>query len=70
MTEIRAVVTWEGPGAPIMLTVYGADGEIAVALLPKQALTLGQELLTCAVQAIKADTWDDMYGTPPRAPAS
>ena len=65
-----AVVTWEGPGEPIMLKVYGPDGEIAVPLLPKRALSLAQELLTHAVQAIKADTWDDMYGpgAPERAP--
>ena len=68
--ETRAVVTWEGPGAPIMLTVHGADGEIAVALLPKAALSLGQELLTCGVQAVKAASWADMYGqgAPERAP--
>ena len=70
MAAVRAVVTWQGPGAPIMLTVYGPDGEVAVVLLPKQALTLGQELLTCAVQAVKADSWADMYGpgAPQRAP--
>ena len=68
--EIRAVVTWQGPGEPIMLTVYGPDGEVAVALLPKRALSLANELLTRGVQAIKADTWDDMYdlGAPQRAP--
>ncbi len=33
----RAVVTWEGPGEPIMLTLYGADSEVAVPLLPKRA---------------------------------
>ncbi len=43
----RAVVTWEGPDEPIMLTVYGPDGEVA--------LTLAQELLTSGVAAIKAD---------------
>ena len=64
--ETRAVVTWQGPGEPIVLTLYGPDGEIAVPLLPKRALTLAQELLTRGVQAIKADTWDAMYG--PRAP--
>ena len=66
----RAVVTWQGPGEPIMLTVYGPDGEIAVALLPKRALLLAQELLTRGVQAIKADSWADMYGqaAPHRAP--
>ena len=69
---LRAVVTWNGPGEPIMLTVYGPDGAVAVAvpLLPKRALTLAQELLTRGVQAIKADTWDAMYdqGAPQRAP--
>ena len=66
----RAVVTWEGPGEPIMLTLYGADGEVAVPLLPKRALTLAQELLTRGVAAIEADSWDVMYeqGAPQRAP--
>ena len=70
MTETHAVVTWEGPGEPIMLTVYGADVDVAVPLLPKRALSLAQELLTRGVQAIKADSWDDMYGqgVQPRAP--
>ena len=54
--EPRAVVSWEGPGQPIMLTVYGMDGKaVAVPLLPKRALTLAQELLTSGVSAIKAD---------------
>ncbi len=53
--EPRAVVTWEGPGEPIVLTLYGPEGEVAVALLPKRALTLAKELLTCGVQAIKVD---------------
>ena len=67
----RAVVTWEGPGEPIMLTLYGPDGEVAaVPLLPKRALPLAQELLTRGVQAVKADSWDAMYGqgAPQRAP--
>ncbi len=53
-----------------VLTAYGADGEVAVPLLPKRALTLAQELLTRGVQAIKADSWDGMYeqGAPQRAP--
>ena len=52
----RAVVTWDGPGEPIVLTLYGADGEAAaVPLLPKRALTLAGELLERGVQAIKAD---------------
>ena len=54
--EPRAVVSWEGPGEPIMLTIYGPDGEVvAVPLLPAKALKLAQELLTQGVQAIKAD---------------
>ncbi len=54
-TEPRAVVTWEGAGQPIMLTVHGPDGEVAVPMVPKRALVLAQELLTSGVQAIKAD---------------
>ncbi len=70
-TENRAVVSWNGPGQPIMLTVYGADGEaVALPLEPKRALTLAQELLTRGVSAIKADSWDAMYEqrAPQRAP--
>ncbi len=69
--ENRAVVSWEGPGEPIVLTLYGPDGEVVtVPLLPKRALTLAQELLTSGVSAIKADSWDAMYdqGAPQRAP--
>ncbi len=51
----RAVVTWDGPGEPIVLTTYGADGEeVALPLLTKRALTLAQELLERGVAAIKA----------------
>ncbi len=66
----RAVVSWEGPGEPIMLTLYGPDGEVALPLLPKRALTLAQELLTRGVQAIKADSWADMHdqAAPQRVP--
>ncbi len=70
-TENRAVVSWKGPGEPIVLTIYGPAGEaVAVPLLPKRALTLAQELLTCGVSAIKADSWDARYGqgAPQRAP--
>ena len=35
--------------------MYGAEGETAVSLEPKRALTLAQELSTRGVQAIKAD---------------
>ncbi len=54
--EPRAVVSWKGPGQPIMLTLYGPAGEaVAVSLEPKRALTLAQELLTSGVSAIKAE---------------
>ncbi len=53
----RVVVTWEGPGEPIVLALHGPDGEVAaVPLLPKRALVLAQELLTRGVEAIKADS--------------
>ena len=54
-TETRVVVAWEGPGQPILLQVYGPAGEVTVPMVPKRALELAQELLTCGVQAIKAD---------------
>ncbi len=38
-----------------MLALYAPAGEVAVALLPKRALELAQELLTRGVQAIKAE---------------
>ena len=53
--EPRAVVSWAGPGEPIVLTLYGPGGALAIPLLPKRALTLAQELLTRGVQAIKVD---------------
>ncbi len=55
--EPRAVVSWEGPAQPVMLTIYGPGGDVAVVvqLEPPRALRLAQELLTCGVQAIKAD---------------
>ena len=51
----RVVVSWDGPGEPIVLALYGPAGEVTVPLLPKRALTLAQELLTQGVQAIKAE---------------
>ena len=53
----RAVVTWEGSGEPIMLTVRGPDGEVA--LSPVRALELAQELLQPAVVSIKTAQWGD-----------
>ena len=52
----RAVVSWAGAGAPVVIALYGADGEVvALPLEPKLALKLAQELSTNAVSAIKAD---------------
>ena len=52
----RAVVSWAGPGEPVVIALYGEDGAaVAVPLEPKRALSLAQELLTQAVAAIKAD---------------
>ncbi len=44
LTEPRAVVTWEGPGEPIVLTLYGTEGEVAMPLLPKRALELAKDM--------------------------
>jgi hypothetical protein len=56
-TEPRAVVSWQGPGQPIVLTVYGPDGEVAVALTPVRALALAVELTQRAVVTIKVNRW-------------
>ena len=56
-TEPRAVVSWEGPGQPIVLTIYGPAGEVAVPMVPKRALELAQELLTRGVSSIKIGQW-------------
>ena len=41
---------------PIVLTLYGPDGELAaIELLPKRCLTLAKEILDTAVRAIKVD---------------
>ncbi len=56
-TEPRVLVSWEGPGKPIVLKILDPVSEVvAVPLLPKRALVLAQELLTRGVQAIKADS--------------
>ena len=57
--ESRAVVTWEGPGEPITLTVYGPDGEVAVDLTPVRALELAKNLTEPAVVAIKTSQWGE-----------
>ena len=57
--EPRCVVSWEGPGQPIVLTLYGPDGAAAVALLPKRALGLAKELMEPAVRSIKVKQWGE-----------
>ena len=52
MTE-GAAVSWEGPGEPIVLIVYGPSGEVAVPVLQKRALELAKELSEPAVTAIR-----------------
>ena len=43
-TEARAVVSWEGAGQPIMLTIYDSDGKAtSVPLRPVRALELARE---------------------------
>ena len=60
MTETpdpRAVVSWAGPGEPIMLKVYSDGGQVAVPLTPTRALELGKDLIEPAVQSIKTERW-------------
>ncbi len=55
--EPRAVVTWAGPGQPIILTLYGSAGEVAVDMTPVRALELAKDLTEPAVQSIKNSQW-------------
>ena len=58
LTEHRVVVTWEGRGQPIMLTVYDPDGAVvSVPLSPVRALELAKELSERAVSSIKTKQW-------------
>ena len=57
-TEYRAVVTWAGQGEPIVLAVYGPDGEVAaVPLSPTRALELAKELIEPSEVVIKTAQW-------------
>ncbi len=38
MTEPRAVVSHEGPGQPILLTIYGPDGQVAELCIKAQII--------------------------------
>ena len=45
-------------GQPILLAVYGPDGEVvSVSLSPVRALELAKELIEPAVRAIKVEQW-------------
>ena len=57
MTEPRVVVSHEGPGEPIKLTLYSDGAEVAVELTPVRALELAQQLTQPAVTAIKTSQW-------------
>ncbi len=61
-TANRVVVTWEGADRPIVLTLFGPDGEVvAVPLTPVRALELARELIEPAVQSIKHSQWGDSW---------
>ncbi len=55
-TEFHVVVICKGPDKPVMLTIYGSDGEdcATAALSPRQALTLAQKLLTLGIAGLTA----------------
>ncbi len=56
--QSRAVVVWEGPGAPIVLKVNDPDGrDVAVPLTPTRALALAIKLTQRAVMTIKLNQW-------------
>ncbi len=56
--QTRAVVSQEGPGQPIMLTIYGPAGKVVVvAISPTRALTLAKELIEPTVAEIKFQQW-------------
>ena len=59
--EPRASVSWEAPGQPIMLRIYGAGRDVAVPLTPKRALELAKELSEPAVMAIKTGQWGENW---------
>ena len=62
-TEHRAVVSWAGKDQPIMLTLYGPNGEAAtVRLSPTRALGLAKQLIEPAVTAIKTSQWGEDWG--------
>ena len=57
-TEHRVVVSQEGPGQPIMLSIYDAGGQVAsVPISPVRALTLAKEIIEPAVAEIKFQQW-------------
>ncbi len=50
------------PGTPIVLTVHGPDGEVAVPLTPVRALELARDLTAPAVTTIKTSQGAGLAG--------
>ena len=67
--EPRAVVSWEGPGEPITLTIHGPDGQVAVGLTPVRALGLAKEVTEPAVTLIKTSARGPGYSLANAFPA-
>jgi len=57
VTEHRAGVSQAGDSRPIVLTLYGPDGEADLALSPVRALELAKQLMERAVSSIKTGQW-------------
>ncbi len=51
------VVSREGSGEPITLTLSGPDGEVGIPLTPVRALELVKDLSEPAVRSIKTEQW-------------
>ena len=58
-TESRAIVSWNGPGQPIMIALRGPGGEVSMPLSPTRALEMAKQLIEPAVQAIKSSQWGE-----------
>ena len=51
------MVSWEGPGEPIVLAIHSDDGEVSIPLTPVRALELATALTEPAVTVIKTNQW-------------
>ena len=59
-TQHRCVVTWEGAGQPISLTIYDLNGAaVSMPLSPTRALEMAKELIEPAVRSIKTEQWGE-----------